>query len=74
MQPAIRANLKTDNQKNGRLGRCTYGCVGRKTVGSLQEEWQQNGDLEKNNSKKLGKPPGNQFEQTTSSKGLNGDS
>ena len=38
MQPAIRANLKTDNQKNGRLGPCEYGCVGRKTVGSLQKE------------------------------------
>ena len=74
MQPAIRANLKTDNQKNGRLGLCTCGCVGRKTMGSLQKEWQQNGDLGKNNSKKRGKPPGNQFEQTTSSKGLNGDS
>ena len=45
LQPAIRANLRTDNQKNGRLGPCTYGCVGRKTVGSLQKEWQQNGDL-----------------------------
>ena len=32
--------------------------VGRKTVGSLQKECQQNGDLGKNNSKKLGKPPG----------------
>ena len=74
LQPAIRANLKTDNQKNGQLGPCTYSCVGRKTVGSLQKEWQQNGSLGKNNSKKLGKPPGNQFKPTTSSKGLNGDS
>ena len=43
-------------------------------MGSLQKEWLQNGDLGKINSKKLGKPPGNQFEQTTSWKGLNGDS
>ena len=59
------ANLKMDYQRNGRRGLCTDGCVRRKTVGSLQKEWQKNGDLGKNNSKKLGKPPGNQFEQTT---------
>ena len=60
-----RANLKTDHGRNGRLGLCTDGCVGRKTVGNLQKEWQQNGDLGKNKSKKLGKAPGNQPEQTT---------
>ena len=70
MQPAIRVNLRTNYQRNGRLGRCTDGCVGRKTVGNLQKEWQQTGDLGKNNSKKLGKPPGNQSEQTTQSRGM----
>ena len=69
----IRANLKTDYQRNGRLGLCKDGCVGRKTVGNLQKEL-QNGDLGKNNSTKLGKPPGNESEWTTQSKGLNGDS
>ena len=58
----IQANLKMDYQRNGRLRLCTDGCAGRKTVGNLQKEWQQIGDLGKNNSKTLGKSHGNQSE------------
>ena len=60
MHRAIREHLKTEYQRNGRPGVCTDGCVGRKTVGYLQKEWQENRDLGKNNLKKPGKPPGNQ--------------